>query len=95
MLSKGLFDYFLAIDRDDDDIACKGGVNCTTYALYSVPGQTARQLGFALEAAQNLWWESALLYSDRALEIRGAALRPPGLGNVAGPYGVAVERTCL
>ncbi len=79
IIDKGLFIYNLAlVQANPFDPFCGAVPNpavfCQAWVLKSDPGITARQLPVALTAAQNIWYELALLWEDRQTEVRARYL---------------------
>jgi hypothetical protein len=59
--------------------------------LKSTPGPTALELPIALTAAQNVWYETALLWEDRQTEVRNrvrAGYGGPGWGGMGADFPV-------
>jgi outer membrane autotransporter protein len=71
VISKGLFFYYLAKVGDPQ------------FNLFSAPDVTAYQLPKAITAAQNIWYESALMWEDRQTELRTKWLRGPMMAMAA------------
>ena len=67
VLDKGFFFYFLANDPNATSTGCELN-HCVS--LYSAPDVEAFQLPRAITAAQNIFYETALMWEDRQTEVR-------------------------
>src|SRR5262249_26933289 len=74
VLDKGFFFYFLANDPNATSTGCELN-HCVS--LFSLPSVAAFQLPIAITAAQNIFYETALMREDRQTEVRAWWARGP------------------
>ena len=71
VINKGLFLYYHnLVPGSAADPFCLGDAACRVHVLQSTPSVVARQLPIAATAAQNIWYELALMWEDRQTEVR-------------------------
>jgi hypothetical protein len=68
VIDKGLYRYYLGFSPG---AGCDGAV---CYRLYSAPTAAALRLPSAITAAQSLWQDTAIMWSDRQSDLRDLAL---------------------